>query len=1256
MKSEQKKSRVTCSFDEGGCNPGLPLEFESKSKPQQSIKGMNKLLASQVREFYGSKEKLPQNLFQLLHAISNSYDGFEKKGQRNGHTTAIGAEAMIGLNNELKNEQEFKKAADITHYNGNPVLLESLNDVTGRFIAEEQKEFEKRDKEALINGSTDLIWSVNNGYKLVAANTAFYQQMKASTGKLLRPGDDLLLNKFFPGEITLFWKKYYKRALSGKSFKEERFVPAFNNQPAVWIDLHFNPIHKAGTVIGIACYCRDITEKKIIAEKISQSEAHLAEAQRLAKMGSWDFDIETGALTWSEELYHVFGSDKKLFNETHHSFVHLVDKEDRELVEKTSKHTQKTGESFTVEYRITTPAGEKRIIREHGYGEKNEVGKVTRLFGTAQDITERRKAEESVMNAYEEKNTVLERIDDGFFAFDKNSVVTFWNKRAEILLNTVKEQMIGKNLHEVFAGNPSVIFYDNYQKAIREHSTIHFEGFSKRTNKWFAVCAYGSENGLSVYFKDVTERRNTDDKLKESELRYRSLIEQATDTICIANASLKFVEVNPAGCRMFGYSNDEILQLFLVDVLFEEDLATNPLKINELQAGKTISNERRIKRSDGRSVEVELSSKMLEDGRIIIFGRDISERKKSEWLIKESEAKFRAFFENSVDGILLTVTDGNILAANPAACDIFRMTEEEICAVGRFALSDTSDPRLHKMIAERQLTGRSKGELTLVRKDGSKFQAELTSAVFTDAYGQHRTSMIVRDITERKRVEKEIKENIQRYHYVTKATSDAIWDWDLTNGAIYRGEGFGEIFGYDQQEAGEAVVQPLKNIHPEDIDRVVTGLFEVIDANGTGWANEYRYLKKDQTYAFVSDKCIIVRNEKGKAIRLVGAMQDITKRKREEQHLKLLESVITNTNDSILITEAEPQDEPGPRIVYVNEAFTKMTGYKAAEVIGKSPRLLQGPKSDKNELKRLDEALRKWEPCEITTINYKKNGAEFWNNFSVNPVADEKGWFTHWISIERDVTESKLIEIKLNELNSDLQKKAKELAVSNEELEQFAYVASHDLQEPLRMVTSFMAQLERKYGDLIDDKGKKYIHFAVDGAKRMRQIILDLLEYSRVGRTEDDQENLDLNEMVQELQILFRKKIEEKNAIITSTRLPVIPGYKTPLRQVFQNLISNALKYSRENIPAQIHITAEEFPHHWQFAVADNGIGVSDEYFDKIFILFQRLHNKDEYSGTGMGLAVTKKIVDNLGGKIWVASEEGKGSVFYFTIPVRVKD
>ncbi len=250
----------------------------------------------------------------------------------------------------------------------------------------------------------------------------------------------------------------------------------------------------------------------------------------------------------------------------------------------------------------------------------------------------------------------------------------------------------------------------------------------------------------------------------------------------------------------------------------------------------------------------------------------------------------------------------------------------------------------------------------------------------------------------------------------------------------------------------------------------------------------------------------------------------------------------------------------------------------------------------------------------------------------------------------KDVTERKVSDTQLKELNNSLKLQTKELATSNAELEQFAYVASHDLQEPLRMITSFLTQIEKKYNNKLDEKGRQYINFAVDGAKRMRQIILDLLEFSRVGSIEDGAEDINLGKLIGDVSALYRKQIEEKNATIVFNNLPVITSYKGPVRQIFQNLISNSLKYCNVKARPEIDISCKDIGGSWLFAVKDNGLGIEPQYFDKIFVIFQRLHNKDEYSGTGMGLAIAKKIVENLGGTIWVESEKGLGSTFYFTI------
>ncbi|WP_340106216.1 PAS domain S-box protein [Rhodohalobacter sp. 8-1] len=270
---------------------------------------------------------------------------------------------------------------------------------------------------------------------------------------------------------------------------------------------------------------------------------------------------------------------------------------------------------------------------------------------------------------------------------------------------------------------------------------------------------------------------------------------------------------------------------------------------------------------------------------------------------------------------------------------------------------------------------------------------------------------------------------------------------------------------------------------------------------------------------------------------------------------------------------------------------------------------------------------------------------EAWFEVSAYPSKDGLSVFF------RDITERKETEKQLLELNKELVKQKRQLEVSNKELEQFAFVASHDLQEPLRMVTSFLTQLENKYGDELDERAKKYIWFATDGAKRMRQIILDLLNYSRVGRAEINLVSVDLNAVMDGIRRDFKKKIEENNATLTWSGLPNITADRTSVYSLLSNLVSNALKYQSESSRPHITVTADESDDHWKISVSDNGIGINPEYSEKIFSIFQRLHTNDEYSGTGIGLAVCRKIAESHKGKIWVESEEGSGSTFVFTIP-----
>ena len=239
---------------------------------------------------------------------------------------------------------------------------------------------------------------------------------------------------------------------------------------------------------------------------------------------------------------------------------------------------------------------------------------------------------------------------------------------------------------------------------------------------------------------------------------------------------------------------------------------------------------------------------------------------------------------------------------------------------------------------------------------------------------------------------------------------------------------------------------------------------------------------------------------------------------------------------------------------------------------------------------------------------------------------------------------------ELRKANTDLKVSQIRLKAYSEQMESFAYMVSHDLKEPARMVNNFMQLLEKKYAAQLDEKAKKYIHFATDGAKRMTVLIDDLLAFARVNNETNTDEEVDTNHLLNEVIAYLKGVIEEKNANIVHGKLPVILASATEIKLLFRNLISNALKYQSANKQPIVEISCEENKTNWQFVVKDNGIGIDSKNLETVFRLFKRLHSNEAYTGTGMGLAICKKIVENHGGNIWIESEEGKGSKFYFTI------
>ena len=382
---------------------------------------------------------------------------------------------------------------------------------------------------------------------------------------------------------------------------------------------------------------------------------------------------------------------------------------------------------------------------------------------------------------------------------------------------------------------------------------------------------------------------------------------------------------------------------------------------------------------------------------------------------------------------------------------------------------------------------------------------------------------------------------------------------------------------------------------------------------------------------------------------VVIAVDDITDRKRAEEAVvheqNLLRSLMNNIPDSIYFKDTES------RFIRVNKGLADWHGVSdPAEVVGKTDFDFFTEQHARKSYADEQRILETGQP--LVGIEEKETWADgrvTWVSTTKMPLRDEDGRIIGTFGISRDITERNLVKQKLEQTVLELKR-------SNDDLQQFASVASHDLQEPLRMITSYLQLLDKRYRGKLDADADEFISFAVDGAKRMQGLISDLLAYSRVGTRGKPFESCDCESIITKAIRDLDRIIEENNAVVTHDPLPTIMADTTQLEQVFRNLISNAIKYRRKDQAPNIHISAEQKDNEWLFSVRDNGIGIEPEFSGRIFAIFQQLHGRDEYEGSGIGLAICKRVVERHGGRIWVESEPGEGSTFFFTFPKQERE
>lgn len=462
-----------------------------------------------------------------------------------------------------------------------------------------------------------------------------------------------------------------------------------------------------------------------------------------------------------------------------------------------------------------------------------------------------------------------------------------------------------------------------------------------------------------------------------------------------------------------------------------------------------------------------------------------------------------------------------------------------------------------------------------------------------------------------------------------------------TNSFIWN-KGIQGVFGYKKDQVGANLQWWFDKIHPEDSLKMSVKLYSYIAQRSDKWQDEYRFMDANGQYRYVYDRGFLVKDEEGNVVRMIGAMQDVTRQKEEEQRLRLLETVIIQNRDTVLITAVGASENAEDQIVYVNPAFEKMTGYNQAEVLHQSATFFFKRIQNKRDVKKIADALKKKEAFTLETLTKRKDNTNYWVNLSLIPITNHENQHTHWISIQRDITEEKEQEKEREQL-------IKELTQNNSDLKQFSYITSHNLRAPLSNLTGLLNLLEDI--EIEDYELKEILQGFSKSTQQLNDTVNDLVNIIIIKDSlaidkepiviRDVFENIfnQLSFLISNLNPIIKLDVDKVNSLFLN---------RSYFESILLNLTTNALRYSDPSRQLKILVAAKNLGTETQIIFKDNGLGIDlKRHRDKVFGLYQRFH--DNPDSKGLGLYLVKSQVESMGGSISIDSEVGVGTTFTIT-------
>jgi PAS domain S-box-containing protein len=908
----------------------------------------------------------------------------------------------------------------------------------------------------------------------------------------------------------------------------------------------------------------------------------------------------------------------------------------------------------------------------------------TRCF--TRDITERKQAEDELKRF----NHALSHAMEGIALLDPQGRYVHANQAYAQAIGYSPEAMVGMDWQRTVHPDDLASVQLAYQYML-QHGKVDVSARGVRIDgsifykQLVMVTNYDSQQqpiGHYCFMKDISLAKQAEAALVQSEQKFRAIFDSMFQFIGMLNPDGTIMEANRTALDAVAADRADVIGKPFWDTPWwshsPQLQAQVKQAIKRAANGELVQFESEHIWADGSPAFVDFSLKPVVDaaGKVMMLipeGRDITERKRAAIQLQEREALLSSIYDGAEQAVFVVdvIDRGDFCYANfnPVSERYAGVTNSQIQGkTPEQAFGNEMGTALRQNYIRCLEAGTSIKYEEQLAFEGHTIWTLTTLSPLRDQQGRiHRIVGTATDISDRQQIEEELRSSEQRLQAMLDNSTAVIYMKDIQGRYMTINRSYEVLFHLDRNQVKGKTDQ---DIFPAEIADIFQANDRAVIAAGVALEKEEVAPQDDGLHTYLSIKFPLFDAE-GKIYAVCGMSTDISDRQHREEMLRNISlGVATKTDKFLFQALAEYLTKTlGVEYAFISESIPPdgdrvrtIAGYGDGRVLENFEYALANTPCEQVVGKQLcvyPDRVQQQFPLDtyLQDINAE--------SFIGAPLFDSTGRVLGLIAVlshqpcrDPDLMAEILnifavraaAEIERQQAEVALHNQKQELARSNDELQQFAYVASHDLQEPLRMITSYLELLERRYKGQLDAKADTFIAYAVDGATRMQILINDLLSYSRVGTQKQNFQAVDCTKIVQNVLTNLQVTIAQNNAVITYAPLPQVNADPSQLTQLFQNLIGNAIKFRSEE-PPQIQIGAEYTDDKWLFSVEDNGIGMESQYLDRIFIIFQRLHGKTEYPGTGIGLAVCKKIVERHGGSLWVESQPGRGSTFHFSLP-----